>query len=77
MAEHGNRGFIGSVGDLQQVALSLDGKLADTRMPFQGTPHIQHSKAAEKAVDLEAGATQPVGLIDSFVRDHMHIRSYH
>jgi hypothetical protein len=45
-------------------------------MPYQGPAYIQHSQAAEKAIDPESGAAQRGSLIDGFVGDHVHVRSY-
>jgi hypothetical protein len=45
-------------------------------MPYQGTAHIHDSKAAEKAIDLQAGAAQLLRFVKHFVGDHMHIRSH-
>jgi hypothetical protein len=49
--------------------------MVDTRMPCQGTAHVQQSHATEEAIDLERGAAQSVCLVKSCVDDHMHIRS--
>jgi hypothetical protein len=47
----------------------------DTRMPCQGTAHVQQSHATEQAVDLERGTAQSIYLVKSCVDDHMHIWS--
>jgi hypothetical protein len=76
LAQHGKGGFSGSIGDLYPVALSRDGDIADTRMPCQGPAHIQHSQAAQKAINPERGPAQQVGMIGCGVGNHVHIRSY-
>jgi hypothetical protein len=76
LAQHGKGGFSRSIDDLYQVALLRDGDIADTRMPCQGPAYIQHSQTAEKTIDLESGAVKQACLIDCYVGDHMHVRSY-
>jgi hypothetical protein len=72
----GYGGFSGSIGDIHHVALPLDGDIADTRMPYQGPAHVQHSQTAEKAVDLEGDTASPVRLVKDVIAEHLHVRPH-